>query len=242
MKLFLILFLLYSIQLFSEEIWLSASAHATGAFETNWRTDVSILNKSSEDANIAIYFLQSGFDKSEENLSSSPVFVNLPPKNQMKIDDILKEKFGIETGSGALMFSSDKEILVVSRTYNKLPDKEYGQFIPGVSISGAKKEQKLIGAVSSQAFRTNLGILNPSKTEKAQINLKFLSKNGGIIKETNLELNQWVHVQFNDLFSYFGIAPQEDVSIFISSSTPIFCYLSIVDNKSSDPIFMGGLL
>jgi len=242
MPFLIILFLLFSFQMYAGEIWLSASAHATGAYETNWRTDVSVLNNGLEEANISIYFLQSGADKSEENLSRNPVSINLPPKNQVKIDDILKEKFGIEAGSGALMLSSDKEILVVSRTYNKLPDKEYGQFIPGISISKAKKEQKLIGAISSTSFRTNLGILNPSKTEKAQINLKFLNKNGGLIKESNVELNQWVHIQFNDLFSYFGITPQEDVSIILNSSTPIFCYLSVVDNQSSDPIFIPGLL
>ncbi len=242
MRIFLLFYLSIGSYLIGEEIWLFASAHSTGAYGTNWRTDVSILNNSLEEAAVNVYFLQSGIDKSEENISRNPVSLNLSSKNQIKIDDILKEKFSVEQGSGALMFSSDKELLIVSRTYNQLPDKEYGQFIPGIGISKAKKEQKLIGAVSSQSFRTNIGIINPSKTEKAQISIKFSNKKGSLIKEANVELDPWVHIQYNDLFSYFGITPQEDVSIILNSSVPIFCYLSVVDNLSSDPIFIPGLL
>lgn len=233
---------LFPLHTFSGEIWLSASAHSTGALDTNWRTDVSILNNNPETANVLVYFIKNGIDKSSENLSRQPVSISIPSKNQIKIDDILKEKFSVEQGSGALMFSSEKDIMIVSRTYNLLPDKEYGQFIPGQKSIEAKKEQKLIGAISSSSFRTNLGILNPSRTEVAKITLKFLGKNGNLVKESTLNLDPWVHIQFNDFFSYFGITPQEDLSVFINSSTGIYCYLSVVDNQSSDPIFIPGLL
>lgn len=242
MKLIIFFLSLFALNIFSTEVWLPASAHATGALDTNWRTDVSVLNNNSEEINVSVYFLKSGVDKSSENLSRSPINITIPSKNQLKIDDILKEKFGVDQGSGALMFSSEKDIIVISRTYNQLPEKEYGQFIPGQDISSAKKEQKIIGAVSSESFRSNLGLVNTSKTENAQINLKFLSKSGNLIKETNLTLNPWVHIQYNDLFSYFGISAQEDVSILINSSVSIFCYLSVIDNLSSDPIFIPGLL
>lgn len=242
MKYVIFFFCFFSLNLFAGDVWISASAHATGALDTNWRTDVSILNNSLEEANVSVYFLKSGTDKSAENLSRDPINITIAPKNQLKIDDILKEKFGIEQGSGALLFSSEKDISVVSRTYNLLPSEEYGQFIPGESISNAKSSQKLIGAISSTAFRANLGILYPSKNQPAQINLKFLNKNGNLIKETNLSIDPWVHIQFNDLFSFFQITPQEDVTILINSNVPIFCYLSIIDNQSSDPIFIPGLL
>lgn len=242
MVLFIFLLMFFSLNINSSEIWLSASAHATGALDTNWRTDVSILNNNTETATVSVYFIKNGIDKSAENLSRPPVNLTIPPKNQLKIDDILKEKFSVEQGSGALMFSSEKDIMVISRTYNQLPDKEYGQFIPGQKFIEAKKEQKLIGAVASSSFRTNLGILNPSKTENAQITLKFTGKNGTLVKESTLTLEPWVHIQFNDFFSYFGISQQEDLSVFINSSTGIYCYLSVVDNQSSDPIFIPGLL
>lgn len=242
MKYVIFFFCFFSLSIFAGDIWISASAHATGALETNWRTDVSILNNGLEESNVSIYFLMSGVDKSSENLYRNPINVTIPPKNQLKIDDILKEKFGIEQGSGALLLSSESDILVVSRTYNLLPTEEYGQFIPGSDISNAKSSQKLIGATSSQSFRSNLGILNPSKNQVGQINLKFTNKNGNLIKETNLNIDPWVHIQFNDFFSYFGIAQQEDVTILINSNVPIFCYLSIIDNQSSDPIFIPGLL
>lgn len=242
MKFIFLILMLFSLKIFPAEIWITASAHATGALETNWRTDVSILNNSSEEANVQIYFIKNGIDKSSENLSRPPVNITIPSKNQVKIDDILKEKFSVEQGSGALMFSSEKEILIISRTYNLLPTKEYGQFIPGQASLGAKKEQKIIGAVSSASFRSNLGILNPSRTENAQITLKFYGKNGNLIKESNISLDPWVHVQFNDFFSYFGLSQQEDLTVFVNSSTEIYCYLSVVDNQSSDPIFIPGLL
>lgn len=242
MKYIIFFLCFFSLSIFAGEIWISASAHAAGALDTNWRTDVSILNNGLEEANVSVYFLKSGTDKSSENLSRDPINLKIAPKNQLKIDDILKEKFGIDQGSGALLFSSEKDISIVSRTYNLLPTEEYGQFIPGADISNAKSIQKLPGATSSSSFRSNLGILNPSKNQTIQANLKFLDKNGNLIKETNLSIDPWVHIQFNDLFSFFGITPQEDVTILINSNVPIFCYLSIIDNQSSDPIFIPGLL
>lgn len=238
----ILIFLIFSLNCLSYEYWLSASAHARGGYQTNWRTDVSILNSFNEEANVKVYFLESGMDKSAENISRQPKEIKISPGSQLKIDDILFSLFGIEQGSGALLFSSEKKLKIISRTYNQLPDKEYGQFIPGFSSEEAKEKQILTGAISSQYFRTNFGILNPSKEKSANINLKFLSKDGILIKEVNLNLDPWVHVQYNEIFSFFGLTPQEDVTLLINSSIPVFCYLSIVDNISSDPIFIPGLL
>ncbi len=242
MVFFVLLFLFLSLDISAKEVWVFASAHATGAYETNWRTDLSILNNSNGNAEVKVYLLLSGVDKSSENLSRAPKILNINPKNQIRVDDILKEYFNVEQGSGALLFSSEGDIFVVSRTYNLLPDKEYGQFIPGVEGEKAKKEQRIIGAISSFLYRSNFGLLNPSKTDRAQINLKFLNQKGNLIKEEVLNLDPWVHIQFNDFFTYFNINPQEDVTIEVNSNLPIFAYLSTVDNKSSDPIFIPGLL
>jgi hypothetical protein len=225
----------------SADVWVAASAHVAGGFNSNWRTDVWVYNGGTAQADISIYFLQTGADKSAENLARPPVAATIPAGNQKAFGDILKTTFSLDSASGSLYFSSSQPVKVVSRTYNKLEAGEYGQFIGGQPGTSALSQARLVGATGTSTFRTNMGFANPSRTATASVTLTFLSRSGSTVKTEALTLAPFVQIQINDIFAFYGISSQENMTVAYVSDTPVLGYLSIVDNATNDPIFVPGL-
>src|SRR5512136_2193350 len=162
----------------TNDMWVAASAHVTGGFGSNWRTDVWVYNAGTAQADVSIYFLATGADKSVENLARPPATAAIPAGNQKAFGDILKETFNLDSASGSLYFSSSQPVKVVSRTYNKLETGEYGQFIGGQPGAAALTQARLVGATGNSTFRANMGFANPSRTATAEITLTFLTRTG----------------------------------------------------------------
>ena len=235
-------FIVFALPLQAEthEVWVAASAHALGGFNSTWRTDAFVRNTGTEAATGSVYFLQSGADAaaSAANLARTPATVPVPAGGQVKVPDILLPLFSLQSASGGLLFSSPQPIQVVSRTYNMAEGAEYGQFIGGVS--GAQAEARLVGATGTGGFRTNMGFLNPSRTASAAITLGFLEGSGASIKGDAVTLPPFTQVQYPDLFTYFALGPRDTVTVTYAAPTPVLGYLSVVDNSTNDPIFVPG--
>ncbi len=228
------------LQAATHEIWVTASAHVAGGFDSNWRTDVHVFNGGSQTAAVSVFFLQSGPDNSAANLARPPAAVEVPAGGQIRVGDILSSLFGLTSASGSLLFSSEQPIQVVSRTYNKLEKGEYGQFIGGVPASQALAQARLVGAVGTGGFRTNLGFVNPSRTAAASVTLAFLDGKGTALASAPLTLQPFTHIQYNDLFATFGLTPQDPVTAHYTSGVPVLGYLSVADNITNDPIYIPG--
>jgi hypothetical protein len=225
------------------EVWVAATAHAQGGFNSTWRTDAFIRNSGTEAATVSVYYLQGGADAaaSTANLARPPATVPVPAGGQVKVADILLTLFGLQSASGGLLFSSPQPIQVVSRTYNMAETAEYGQFIGGVPLAGALSQARLVGASGSGGFRTNLGFLNPSRSATASVSLGFLDGGGASIKADAVTLPPFTQVQYPDLFTVFGLGPRDTVTVTYGAGTPVLGYLSVVDNATNDPIFVPGL-
>lgn len=236
-------FVVFALPLQAEthEVWVAASAHAIGGFNSTWRTDAFVRNTGTEAATVSVYFLQSGADAaaSAANLARPPATVPVPPGGQVRVPDILLALFSLQSASGGLLFSSPQPIQVVSRTYNLAEGAEYGQFIGGVS--GAQAEARLVGAAGTGGFRSNMGFLNPSRSASASITLGFLDGDGVSIKGDAVTLPPFTQVQYGDLFTTFALGPRETVTVTYAAGTPVLGYLSVVDNATNDPIFVPGL-
>jgi hypothetical protein len=225
----------------STDLWIAASAHVAGGFNSNWRTDVWVYNPGASQAAVSVYFLQTGLDKSEANLARPPAAVNVPAGNQVELGDILKTVFNLDSASGALYFSSPQLLKIVSRTYNKLDTGEYGQFIGSQAATAPLTQSRLVGATGNAAFRTNMGLLNPSRTSAASVTLNFLARAGQQVQTATVQMPPFTQIQYNDIFAAYGLSPQENMTVVDIATSPVFGYLSVVDNLTNDPIFVPGL-
>lgn len=230
----------------AESLWLPGAAHAPGAKNTFWQTDLWIVNGEASSQTITLYFLETGMDQSQANLARKGVTVTLPPQGEVAIADVLGSLFNVESSAGAIKIEYPGTLKISSRTYTPNFDtQEGGSF--GLYIGVLKESQitspfHLLAAQSSESFRTNMGFVNTSKTATAQCSLTFYDAQGAVLKQANLAFEPYVHVQFNDLFSYFDIPPQKGVTVKgVCDPATVMGYLTTIDNISQDPVYAGGM-
>jgi hypothetical protein len=233
-----------------ETLFVSATAHASGAQGTNWRSDVEIHNLGDEAATIGIWLLEHGAD------NSTPVHQEfaLAPSQSLRLADILLSEFGIE-GQAALRLSpSSGRILATSRTYNLLGEDNqlglpagstFGQYIPAQPLGEAIRsgeQGRLIGLMHSlstdSGFRTNLGVVN-ARAEDLQVTIELRSAEGEILHTVVADLPPLGFRQFNRVYDGLDHRDVEGGSAVIRATTPnalFFAYASVVDNLTGDPV------
>ncbi|MEJ5165550.1 MAG: hypothetical protein WHV67_00805 [Thermoanaerobaculia bacterium] len=231
----------------SDETLIMGVAHASGAVRTNWRTDLNIFNPASKELYLKLNYYRYGY----EDFLSFKRLGPIPPGGSIVIEDILS-KFNelLENESGFLIVTidpsskNDKYPIISARTYNDLLEEgTYGQFISGIDFknSGARKDQKLIfaGITINSNFRANLGIIN-AESKNNNISIFLYAKDGRQISqfEQILPANKGIQINYNELKDRLGIASFEDCTIILQGTGKILGYVSMVDNKTSDPIFI----
>lgn len=217
-----------------------ASAKAIGQNQTNWLTDLSIYNPNSENIYVYAYFLKSG----EDNSNVVGIEILIGPLKMHKIQDLLYNLFSENNTFGALYFTSDKNIFITSRTYNDLGSTgTYGQFVPSINLNNlleSNEEGYILNLIQNENFRTNVGFANFSSTQSS-FNVSFYKEGGSLIGTIPVTLKPYSHLQLlspisqltsEEIESSYAIVNQ------ISPSSKIMGYASIVDNFSSDPIFV----
>jgi len=217
-----------------------ASAKAFGQNQTNWLTDLSILNQNSEAIYVYAFFLMSGGD----NTYANGIEILIPSLKMQKFSDVLYNLFSQSNNFGGIYFTSDSKFFISSRTYNDLGDEgTYGQFIPPINLDNFLKENEegyLLNLIQNKNFRTNVGFVNFSSVV-SNFNLNFYKEGGILIGTIPLSLKPFSHIQLLSPIASLTNEEVENCYAVISQITPstrITGYASVVDNNSSDPIFV----
>jgi len=216
-----------------------AAAHVGGAQGTAWVTDVVLHNPRAESVTADLFFLESGFDGS----GTTAFEVVVPGDQSMLLADIVRETFGRDRASGAILVGSDQVLVVSSRTYNDVEDGTYGQYIAGVSVNealGSGGEATVIQLTENDAFRTNIGVANAGAA-RLDVTVEMRSASGGELGVRTFEVLPWSHVQINGVFADAGQPNLADGYAVIRCDTVgarWFAYASVVDNRSGDPVYV----
>ena len=182
------------------------SAHASGSGGTNWRTDLTLVNPGSGAANATIWFLPAGADN---GTLPTPTTRTVPAGGQLVIPDILDTLFGRSGGGALVVESTETALTVASRTYNKLPDREYGMALPGVPTTqaiGPGETGHLVFLVKSSRYRTNVGFAGTS-AQGGTVRVKLRDASGALIGEGTKELLPNGQTQIDRIFDALG-APE----------------------------------
>lgn len=211
-------------------------AHAPGANNSNWRSDLSIVCPEAAEATVVMTFSSASQTKTE-NLS-------IGPGNTLQWKDVLVSLFGYASTasvSGSIVISSSEEIEIISRTYNESSDGTFGQFIPGLSAgSGVTPSRSgiIAGIVQNTAFRTNLGAVNLG-SGSVQLAITLFDTHGhqlGTEKDLTLQAHQWK--QLSNILDAVG-AGDSDLAWakieMVTAGGEAWAYASVVDNTSNDP-------
>jgi len=227
-------------------LYVPASAHVAGFNGTHWRTDLVVANPGNTTAGFSIQLLEAGRDNSVYREKS----FELAGGKAARYGDILQELFGF-TGTGSLRIVAAKgEIAVASRTYNDDRGGTYGQSIPGTGLARALaggQEGRLVQLAysgdRSQGFRTNIGFLNPTSND-AKATLQLHSGDGELLGSQDVELKPFSYMQLNDVFRDTERQLLEDAFAVVvpdASTSRLFAYASVVDNRSGDPVYLSAV-
>ena len=234
----------------SRTLWVPGVAHLDGANNSQWRSDITIINPAlfPLDSDL-IYVPSEGID-----VLPSLEITNLQPPQALFFPDVLAAEFlapGAESKGHLIISGTGQEppLEIAARTYNLDPSGgTYGQnlhifdgtdvltpghraFIPGVTVS----------ANETEGFRTNLGLLNLDDTQSAEVELTLFDQQGSI---AGSPVTLWVAAgqmsQFNlaSRLGLQGIDVQGTVMIEHLSGVAVVAYASVIDNRTQDPILI----
>lgn len=217
-----------------------AVGRTAGAAGTFWRSDVSIFNPGTSSVTASMYFLAAG----SNNSSAAPKAVTVPAGRTVRIADVLST-FGVASGSGALrLVNSTGTLVVSSRTYTTRNDGgSYGQSIDAVLAGNFSGAAAVTGLKSTSTYRTNVGLVN-SGTSPITAVVTLHRADGSVAGTTRVGLGPRSQTQATlaALFPNVNAATLGNVTVRARSEggATLFAYGSVIDNRSGDPVFIGG--
>lgn len=230
-----------------------AVAHAEGANESFFESDIRVTNLSAQTMKYSVNFTPSGTDGTQKGSSST---IEIAPNQTLALDDILATLFGSGSSSVIGMLeirptstqttstkTTQLSTIASSRTYNLTPNGTFGQYIPALpysSFAGKSTVLSLQQIAQSAAYRTNFGFCEASG-QPATLTMRVYDVKNVLLKEIPVSLLAGEHKQVNNMLSLHGIDDLADgrVEIEVTSSTgKVTAYASTVDNKTNDPLMV----
>jgi len=175
------------------------------------------------------------------------VSFTLAPRESRAFDDMVASTFQAPNTAGGVEFEfsgGSDQLVVTSRLYSTAPEPTVGMFIPGLKNSEAHPTTVLTSIRNGGAgagFRTNPGAYN---REDSAVNVTFTIFDAGAQVGSPVTRAVAGHsgVQVSGIFTVAG-APDyatENAVIVVSATGEVFSYAAVIDNNTTDPIFVRG--
>lgn len=218
-------------------VWVPVVSHTSGLHQSEWRSDLGILNPGNARANLLIAF----FGKT--GIVTQASFV--PPGSQSKLTDVVGQLGS--SGSGALQVLSDLPLKVTSRTYNQVSasaacsaNGTLGQDYPALLAGNglvATQEAYLPGLVENASYRCNIGLVNVGSSS-ATVLVELFSGDGTKLTAYPVALaaGQWAQ-ETQPFKSKAGQTAMDRgfARVTVQSGSGVFAFASIIDVITNDP-------
>ena len=176
----------------------------------------------------------------------------LAPRESRAFDDICASLFGQPGTAGAVELThggADGDLVVSSRLYSTMPTPTVGMFVPGLSAASAFATTVLTSVRNGGAgagFRTNVGVYNPNDSP---VTPTFHVYDGAtLVGTTQLAAPLAPHsgAQINDVFGAVGAPSLATSNAYVvvdgGGAGSLFSYAAVIDNATTDPIFVVGAM
>jgi hypothetical protein len=218
-----------------------AIARIPGAGGTFWSSSLSMWNTTGNTAWVSLEYLPEKTNNSGGGLFAPQIKLN--PYQSRNIGDVLKDKFGINSGKGTLVIESTRPITMTSRVFTDCQTCPQGgtsgngvRTVPSVALASGKTV--LPGVRLRGGFRTNIGVVTGDKSVSFTFDLRDA---GGTLRSSAFKsvpartMQQW---SVDKLFGNDFVIPNPAGSIVVSASRPYLTYLTVIDGSSQDPVFV----
>ncbi len=224
------------------DIWLiPAAASLPGVGDSDWRSQVSVVNLGDIARNVTLYLVRDG-DSWPGELLAGPYAIR--PMESLYLDDPL----GAERPVAGLLYASVSGggTVAFSRTYN-LADGgvTFGQGMPAVHLSAAMFEPELVLPMVHSVpgrYRTNVGFAQAS-AGNFRVLVSIHAPNGGLLAEREYAISTGWR-QIDDIFGKLGIGALAVeggwIRIRVVAGAPASwtAYATVIDNTTDDPTYV----
>jgi hypothetical protein len=182
--------------------------------------------------------------------SAAQVPFTLVPRESRAFDDMIAETFAAPNSGGGVELDvaggTGGQVVVTSRLYSTAPVPTVGMFIPGVRANAAHRYgvlTQIANGGTGLGFRTNVGAFNPQDT--AAVVVFALYWDGHWVGEVERTIAPHSGVQINNVFGPGGVdhplLVTSDSVVTVQTDGPaVFSYAAVIDNNTTDPIFVSG--
>jgi hypothetical protein len=226
-----------------------ASASVHGLNGTFFHTDLWARNGSPTESLAVAAVLRCSFADCEDR---STTFTLAPGETRLYAD-VLASLFGAPGTAGAISLTPGStsgsftfpKLTVTTRTYTPaLPAPTKGTAIPGLTLNDIKQRALFLGIAGSggdgtTGFRSNAGAYNalPFNTTAT---FSLYDATGHLLGKKAMVMQAYQAAQINDIFAAVGAGGVVTTNAYlvISAGLPVFGYVTVIDNKSGDSIFV----
>lgn len=210
-----------------------------GANNTNFVTDLRIVNNGGATANVTLdYYAQSGAGQTAPTVTRG---ITVAPGEQKVLNDVVGATLNVQSGLGALKITSDQNIVATARVINDLRAQGLGTSGFAVDAAEAGSTSGTIAFLASSAdYRTNVGYFNPSSATATVTLTARRTADGAVLGTNTLMIPGWAMVQ-QPAFSVISSVPeasrtQEDFYVSWTADAPVFVYGAVTDNRTGDAV------
>lgn len=233
-------------------------------FNSQWQSDVRVSNIGNTRQSYQLLFTPD--DPSKGSKSTT---IDIDANGTTALDDIVRNWYGIgsigdsangtleirpviKSGKGIVSDELSKATTVASsRTYNVSSNGTLGQYIPAIPfanfigrVSGSQLQQvlSLQQIANSEAYRTNVGLVEASG-QSASVAMSIFNGAGVKLLELPFTLKGGQQLQLNGLLANNNIKLDDGrIEVKVTGGEgKVTAYASVVDNKTNDPLLVSGV-
>jgi hypothetical protein len=215
-----------------QELFLPIVSRVSGAFGTQWRTDVVLASRHDHFAT-EVTLIYDAVDR-------VPIELTFPlaPRQTLTFADILQSELGLEQSYGTIWLGSSTPgvpIVAHARIYNVGRETgEFGQVVTALPLDQLGNKVWLNGLTGIRGNRTNVGVGNPNNAP-ARFSLTWFDKHGDSHGSAGtFVVEPWSVLLLNDIFDQTGMPPDEGLTLRLVADVPIYAYASVVRNDTGD--------
>jgi hypothetical protein len=221
---------------------LPSSAHAQGANNAFYTTDLIVGNAGTTAATVTLKFL--GHD--QDGRVGAEVVKTVSANSSATYADVLGSVFGVSSGYGAILVTSNSANLKVLSQTSTPPPSGIGTFGQSVPAAGAPDfvtlaaPKALVGLRQDSSFRTNAVIANATD-QPVHVDLTLKSKTGATLGTGAYDLLPYEMRQIGEVIKVIGGPGADgtaDALLLVSTPTAggrVATYAAIIDQTTNDP-------
>ncbi len=207
------------------------TASVKGTLDSTWASKFELLNPTDEWQRIVF---------SLGNTETTQMM--MPPRMQMRSEDVLVELFGLEETKRSLEIAAEGQVAVTSVISTSSGAGRVGQGIPVLTEDEILHGVTMVvipGLVEDSTWRSNLGIANLGH-DLLSVEAQFLTDDGNNIGRIDIEVLPGEVRQLNQVLRRFGPDFPHSSTVLLRATEPDALYTawgSIVHNRNKDPSF-----